>query len=92
MCNNFILCAVHVLHFKSLYHLFSQPINDTIDALKKKGKCRHVDADMASRILITGIAHSAGMYNANFIQCSKNELALNLAKFIFRFLNYSGLP
>lgn len=75
-------------YFKDLYHQFSIPINKTVEELKKKGKCRGVNTEIASRIIITCICYSASMYTAGVIPCSKNELKLSLAKFLARFLNY----
>ncbi len=75
-------------YFKILYHQFSLPINKIIDSLKKQGKCKGVNTNVASRIIITCICYSASMYTAGIITCSKNELMLNLAKFLSGFLNF----
>ncbi len=75
-------------YFKALYHQFSLPINKIIESLKKEGKCEGVNTNVASRIIITCICYSASMFTAGIITCSKNELMLNLAKFLSGFLNF----
>ncbi len=78
-----------VQNFGELYNQFSLPINKIIDSLKKKGKCKGVNTNVASRIIITGLCYSASMYTAGMIKCSRNELALNLSKFLSGFLNFT---
>ncbi len=76
-------------NYKALYNQFSAPVSHKIDNLKGQGKCRGVDAVVASRIIITNLSYSASMYNSGIIKCSKQELAMNMAKFLHSFFNFT---
>lgn len=75
-------------NFKMLNDLFSISIASKIKTLKKTGKCKGVDPDIAAKIIIVCISYTSAMYNAGKIKCSQHELALNLAKFLFGFFNH----
>ena len=75
-------------NFKKLYAQFSSPLAELIDILKQDGKCHGATSDIASRIIITGLAHSASMFHSGYFKCTRHEFALNTAKFMSGFLNF----
>ncbi len=75
-------------NFIDIYNKIDRPLIRKINDLKADGKCQGVNPEIASRIIQTSLAYSSWMYNDGVIQCSKNELALSMAKFLFCFFNF----
>ncbi len=75
-------------NFKALYRQLTVPINKAINSSKKEGKCKNVNTQTASSIILTGLCYSSALYTEGFIKSSKKELSLILAKFICAFFNY----
>lgn len=74
--------------FKVIYQQLTEPINKSIYAAQKKGKCKQVNAPVASTVILTGACHAIALYSEGFIKCSRNELSLALARIFFGFFNY----
>jgi AcrR family transcriptional regulator len=74
--------------FIDIYGRIDKPMTKKIIGLQKEGRCNAVFPVIASRIIQTYHAHTIWMFNAGIIQCTKHELSLALAKFLYCFFNF----
>jgi len=75
-------------HYKGWFSHFSTPMIKKIDKLKTEGKCQGIDSLIASQIILTTVSYSVFMNNMGIIQCSKHAFAVNMAEFLYYFLNF----
>jgi AcrR family transcriptional regulator len=79
-----------LLHnYSHIFSLTSVPLAEKINLLKNQGRCPDVDPTITAQILITTILYAAFLRNLGALECSKEEFALNMAWFLYYFLNYS---
>jgi len=76
-------------NFKALHDLFGEALKKKIDEIMKEGLCLDVESDIAARVIMACLSYSSTMHNAGIIKCTRNEMALNLTKFLFSFFNFN---
>ena len=75
-------------NYKRFIDIYSTPIIAKISMLQKVGKCQDVDPAIAAQIIQTTVSYTAFLRNLGIIMCTKREFAVNMAWFLYYFLNY----
>lgn len=73
--------------YKDMFMLYSEPIVAKIAALQTQGHCQGIDPQLAAPIILATVSYSAFLRNAKVITCTKRKYALNMAWFLYTFLN-----
>jgi AcrR family transcriptional regulator len=73
--------------YKDMFALYSQPIVNKIKALRTQGQCQGIDPDLAAPIILATVSYSAFLRNVQVITCTKRKYALNMAWFLYTFIN-----
>jgi AcrR family transcriptional regulator len=74
--------------FNDFHRRFSEILERKILEMQEVGKCRDVDARIASQILVTLVGFSAYGRQAGFIEGESGKVSENLGLLVFRALNY----
>lgn len=74
--------------YNDFHHTFSDILEAKIQEMKEAGKCKDIDARIASQILVTLVGFTSYGRQAGFISGESEEVTENLALLAFRALNY----
>lgn len=75
--------------YKDMFKLYSEPIVNKITALQAQGHCRDIDPHLAAPIILATVSYSAFLRGTQIISCTKRKYAVNMAWFLYTFINQS---
>ena len=73
--------------YKEIFALYGDPVMQKIVALQAKGQCSGIEPPVASQIILATVSYTAFLRNVGVIDCTKRKCAINLAWFLYNFVN-----
>lgn len=75
--------------YKDIFTAYSAPIVSKIETQQDLGHCPDIDPDLAAPIILAMVSYSAFLRGAGVIACTKRKYAVNMAWFLYAFVNQS---
>jgi len=75
--------------YKDIFTLYGEPIVNKIAMLQTQGHCRDIDPQIAAPIILATVSYSAFLRGVQAISCTRRKYALNMAWFLYAFINHS---